>query len=197
MSGSLKKVHDKVLGYFSINHFSQKLAYFTKHHWSVKLFVGKLKPQVHPNICQEAKVLCCMLLEKHFTTKFFSFLWRRDIVVHKSRMMERWTDRQTHMTTIPLGQTYPGVCWSLMGWTWGSGCRPSRVYSVLGWQSDNRCHKIYSQSKGSRGIAVGQFGCQAWCCFTTNHASYGEWKCTSPSANSQTQNAQWGSWCQY
>ncbi len=39
-----------------------------------------------------------------------------------------------------------------MGWSWGIGRRPPRVYSISGWQSDNRRHEIYSQSKGLRCI---------------------------------------------
>ncbi len=32
-----------------------------------------LKPRVQPNICQERKVLCCMLLEKNYMTSVFHF----------------------------------------------------------------------------------------------------------------------------
>ncbi len=68
-------------------HFSQKVSDFPTNHWSMICFIGNVKPRVHPNICQEIKVLSCMLLEKHFTTKFFHF---RQKSYFYPKMMELW-----------------------------------------------------------------------------------------------------------
>ncbi len=45
-------------------------------------FIGNFKPRVHPNICQERKVLSCMLLEKT-SWQFFSVLAKMQIFTPK------------------------------------------------------------------------------------------------------------------
>ncbi len=109
-----------------INHFSQ--IYLTKNQWLKKFVVSNLKPQVHPIICQETKVLSDLLLKKKLHDKVFFIFDKKAIFYLKmiwhvncgsgiflcpwSRMTEGHTDRDrqidrhtdTHMMTIPLGQ---------------------------------------------------------------------------------------------
>ncbi len=39
--------------------------------WSINFFIGNLKPKVNSNICQETKVLSCMVFGKTFMTKLW------------------------------------------------------------------------------------------------------------------------------
>ncbi len=88
-----------------------KMLYFTKIHWSMKCFIGHLKPQVHLNICQETTVLSCMLLEKELHDKMFPFLTKNLIFTPK------WWNCAFVLYALKFNSTSVSMIWYIKcGW---------------------------------------------------------------------------------